>query len=100
MPELSNRRRADYWALVRRWGETRRRSLDASLARYTLLPYNDAMSRQWAEISAHRRRLGKPIECGDAWIAASALRHSATLLTHNAKDYSDVENLRVVSHCS
>jgi predicted nucleic acid-binding protein len=39
-------------------------------------------------------------ETGDAWIAASALRYDATLLTHNGQDYADIPNLRVVSHGS
>jgi len=88
------------WALVRRWGEARRQSLESTFKRYTVLPYDDAMSRAWADLTAHRRRLGRPIETGDAWIAASALRHDATLLTHNAKDYADIPNLRILSHGS
>lgn len=89
-----------YWALVRRWGEPRQRSLDASLARYILFPYDDAMSRHWAEVTAHRRRLGRPIECGDAWIAAAALRHRILLITHNARDYENIPGLKLLSHGS
>jgi tRNA(fMet)-specific endonuclease VapC len=88
------------WALIRRWGDTRRRSLDAALARYTVLPYDDAMAHAWAHLTAHRRRLGRPIETGDAWIAASALRHNATVLTHNGQHYADIPDLRLVSHGS
>ena len=36
--------------------------------------YDDAMSQQWAEVMAVRRQGGRPIDCGDAWIAATALR--------------------------
>ena len=32
------------WALVRRWGEPRRQSLDASVARCLVLPFDDALS--------------------------------------------------------
>jgi tRNA(fMet)-specific endonuclease VapC len=88
------------WALVRRWGEPRRRSLESAFARYTVLPYDDRMSQHWAELTAHRRRIGRPIETGDAWIAASALRYDGTLLTHNAQHFSNVPNLRIVSHAS
>jgi len=28
---------------------------------------------------------GRPIECGDAWIAATAIRYGLPLLTHNAR---------------
>lgn len=86
------------WALVRRWGEARSRSLEMAFARYAVLPYDDAMSHNWAQLTAHRRRMGRPIETGDAWIAASALRHGATLLTHNGQDYADIPDLHIVSH--
>lgn len=86
------------WALARRWGEGRRQNLDASMARCVVLPYDDELSRRWAEITAHRRQIGRPIECGDAWIAATALRHEIALLTHNAADYDDVPALTVISH--
>jgi tRNA(fMet)-specific endonuclease VapC len=87
-----------HWALVRRWGEARRQSLDASLGRCLVLPYDDAMSRHWAEVTAHRRRVGRPIECGDAWIAAGAVRHGLPLLTHNAGDYADIPGLQLICH--
>ena len=89
-----------YWALARRWGDARGLSLEASLARCLVFPYDDAMSRLWAEVSAFRRRIGRPIECGDAWIAAAALRHHAVLLTHNARHYADIPDLLLVSHGS
>jgi tRNA(fMet)-specific endonuclease VapC len=88
------------WALVRRWGDARRRSLELAVARYAILPYDDAMSEAWAQLTAHRRRLGRRIETGDAWIAATAVRHELPLPTHNATDYSDVPNLQIVSHGS
>jgi predicted nucleic acid-binding protein len=55
------------------------------------------MSRLWAELSAHRRQTGRPIECGDAWIAATALRHGAPLITHNRKHFEGIPGLMVIS---
>jgi predicted nucleic acid-binding protein len=88
------------WALLRRWGKARQRELDLLLEQFVVLPYDFAMAQHWAEITAHRRRLGRPIDCGDCWIAASALRHKLTLLTHNGQDYADIPNLQFVSHAS
>jgi tRNA(fMet)-specific endonuclease VapC len=88
------------WALVRRWGSSRREALDSLLDQFVVLPYDSIMAQHWADITAHRRRLGRPIDCGDAWIAASALRHQATLLTHNARDYADIPQLSLVSRGS
>lgn len=87
-----------YWGITRNWGDRRLRNLEDSLKRYILFPYDDAISRHWAELSAHRRRVGRPIECGDAWIAATALRHGLILLTHNPRDYLDIPDLRMISH--
>jgi tRNA(fMet)-specific endonuclease VapC len=87
-----------YWGNVRRWGEARRHSLDLCLGRYVVLPYDDAMSQQWADVTAARRRIGKPISCGDAWIAATALRHGLPLVTHNASDYAELPGLQIICH--
>ncbi len=88
------------WALVRHWGSTRREALDSLLNQLVVLPYDSMMAQHWADITAHRRRLGRPIDCGDAWIAASALRHAASLVTHNAKDYAGIPGLNLISHGS
>lgn len=86
------------WALIRRWGPARQAAMDALLEHFVVLRYDAAMAQYWAEVTAHRRRLGHPIESGDAWIAASALRHGITLFSHNAADYRDIPGLIVVSH--
>ena len=85
-----------YWAVISNWGEPRRQSLELSLARCIVLAYDDSMTRHWAEISAHRRSVGKPILCGDAWIAATAVRHGLPLLTHNGDDYGQISGLTIV----
>lgn len=85
------------WAIVNRWGSSRRDALETLLGHFIVLPYDSQMAQHWADITAHRRALGRPINCGDAWIAASALRHDATLLTHNAKDYESIPGLKVIS---
>jgi predicted nucleic acid-binding protein len=88
------------WALIRRWGSSRREALDSLLDQFVVLSYDSIMAQHWADVTAHRRRLGRPIDCGDAWIAASALRHGASLLTHNARDYANVPGLNLISHGS
>lgn len=86
------------WAVTRRWGEARRQSLHAVLRRYVILPYDFEMARTWATIAAERARTGKPISCGDCWIAASAVRHGLPLVTHNQGDFSHITGLTVISH--
>jgi len=56
------------------------------------------MTDRWAEISSQRQRLGRPIACGDCWIAAAALRYDLILITHNRAHYDDIPGLRLASH--
>ncbi len=36
----------------------------------------------WAEVTVAAQARGFRIECADAWIAATALRHDVPLVTH------------------
>jgi len=85
------------WAIQRRWGSPRREALAAALRHCVILPFDAALTDLWAEIAAHRASRGKPIECGDCWIAATAVRHGISLITHNASHYADIPRLTVVT---
>lgn len=85
------------WTLIRNWGPTRLAALESLFQRFVVIPYDAAMAQHWAEITAHRRRIGKPIDCGDAWIASTARRHGVLLISHNAKHYADVPELQVAT---
>lgn len=86
------------WSIKRNWGEKRRESLAQVLKHYVVLPYDDGMAEAWAEVAVARERTGRPIACGDCWIAAAALRHNIPLLTHNGKDFADVPGLTLITH--
>lgn len=49
-----------------------------------VLAADDASSRLYAEIVAELQRTGRPLPTNDLWIAASALREGATVLTFDA----------------
>ena len=66
----------------------RRESLDALLEVIHILPFDERA----ASASAGMRGLG-PI---DTLIAGTALAHSATLVTHNTKEFSRVRGLRLL----
>lgn len=86
------------WAIERKWGRDRRAGLDRALGHYLILPYDAQMADAWARTTAGRKRMGQPIECGDAWIAAAALRYDIRLLTHKSRHYRDIPGLKLVTH--
>ena len=73
---------------------TRRDELDAQVRAIfdsdfagRVLPFDSAAAREFAAISAERRRIGKEIKLPDAQIAAIVRAHGATLATRNVGDF-------------
>lgn len=85
------------WAYVRNWGIRKLTEMEEQLHRYVIVPFDNELCRQWASIAVQRQRIGRPISVQDAWIAATALRHSCPLVTHNRNDFSDITGLEVIS---
>jgi tRNA(fMet)-specific endonuclease VapC len=85
------------WAYVRNWGDRKLTRLEEQLHGYVIVPFDNELCKQWASISVQRQRLGRPLSVQDAWIAATALRHSCPLVTHNGADFSDIAGLEVIS---
>ena len=68
--------------------------LDAFLAPFTSLPFDDAAARKCAEIRRELERSGSSIGPHDLQIAAIALQHGLTLVTHNTGEFSRIPGLR------
>jgi tRNA(fMet)-specific endonuclease VapC len=82
------------WPLSRNWGEPRIAALREHLRSYVVLPYDDAMSWEWARIMS---RKGQPISLADAWIAATAVRHGLPLITHNPRHFQSIAGLEIIT---
>ena len=82
------------WPFERGWGEARIQELLAHLSAYVVLPPDERMTWTWARIMGKK---GWPIAVGDGWIAATAIRHSLPLLTHNARNFQHVDGLRLIT---
>jgi tRNA(fMet)-specific endonuclease VapC len=82
------------WPLERAWSEWRVAALIEHLRGYAVMPYDDSMSWEWAKLMS---RKGRPISPGDAWIAATALAYGASLVTHNARHFAEIDGLEVLS---
>ena len=57
------------------------------------LPFDDACAEQAGQIRSELERVGTPLGPMDLLIAATALEFGATLITHNAREFSRVPGL-------
>ncbi len=59
------------------------------------LPIDPAVADEWAWIVAELRQSGRRAPVNDVWIAATAIRHSMTVITRDS-DYAAIPGLEVV----
>ena len=86
-----------YGAEKARWGTQKRLKLETTLRNFLVIPYDYEIAKTYARILVDCERSGRPISSNDAWIAACAVRHSVPLVTHNAKDFESVSDLRLIT---
>jgi|SRR5436190_6021855 len=60
---------------------------DAVAKTIVCLPWDAAVSRQWAKLVVALRKKGKPVPLLDGMIAATALEHGLTVATRNVSDF-------------
>lgn len=84
-------------AYSRNWGDQRLARLEERIRAHVIVPFDNELCKQWATICVQRQRLGRPISVQDAWIAATALRHDCSLVTHNRDDFDHIAGLKVIS---
>ncbi len=73
-----------------------RAAVDALLAPFISLPFNDVAAKQFALIRHLLESTGVMIGPYDAQIAAIAIANSCTLVTHNVAEFNRVPGLTVV----
>jgi tRNA(fMet)-specific endonuclease VapC len=69
--------------------------LDVFLAPFSSLPFDDRCARKCAEIRRGLERTGERIGPHDLQIAAIALQHDLTLVTHNTREFGRISSLRL-----
>ncbi|HEX6153258.1 MAG TPA: PIN domain-containing protein [Solirubrobacterales bacterium] len=62
---------------------------------YPLLPVGPEIASCFARIAAAERSRGRRLRRHDTWIAATAMKHGAAVLTQDA-DFSGFENVEVI----
>lgn len=69
--------------------------VDQFVAGFVSLPFNDVVARVYARVRYDLETRGLPIGENDYQIAAIALVHDLTLVTHNTREFSRVTGLRL-----
>lgn len=77
--------------------DKRSAQLDALLEQITVIGFAENEAEVAAKIRADLEKTGTPIGPLDTLIAATALAHNATLITHNLKEFTRVNGLKVES---
>ena len=69
--------------------------LDLFLNPFTSVPFDDQCARRCAELRAELESKGNVIGPHDLQIAAIALQHQLTLVTHNSREFSRISGLKL-----
>ena len=83
------------WALRAKAPPNRLQSLTDLLDDLTTLDVTETVGRRFGEVRATLLDAGKPAPNLDLFIAATALAHDLTLVTHNVQDFRNVPGLRI-----
>ena len=75
----------------------REANIEKYLADFAVLDFDIPCARQWAQCAAELRAKGLPIGPNDLLIAATALRHGYGVATFNAREFSRIPNLTVIT---
>ena len=59
----------------------------------TVLPFDDRVAEEHARIRADLAAIGQPIGPYDVIIAATAMAHGLTVVTHNTREFARVHGL-------
>jgi tRNA(fMet)-specific endonuclease VapC len=62
---------------------------------FACLPFDEASSDPYAQTRCHLEKIGQPIGPYDLQIAAIALQHGLTMVTHNLAEFSRIPGLAV-----
>ncbi len=85
------------WPKYKGWGETKTKQLESRIARAGVIPYDEELCRVYGDVRAQTLKMGRPVPDNDLWIAATAIRHSIPLISHNRKHYDEIPGLVLIS---
>ena len=80
------------------FGDIRHPACAAMLARFDILPIDEATAHQYAVITRYLRESNQLIGANDLWIAAAAMAHAMPLVTNNSIHFSRIPGLSLVGY--
>ena len=72
-----------------------RKIVESYLASFPTLHTDTAAAKKYGQIRQKLQAKGTPIGMNDLWIAAQAITHKMTLVTHNTREFSRVDGLKL-----
>lgn len=63
----------------------------------TVIPFDMVLCETYADLKAKTKKAGSPVPDNDLWIAATAVRHSIPLVSHNRRNFDDIPELWFIS---
>jgi tRNA(fMet)-specific endonuclease VapC len=85
------------WTIRRRWNARRLAAFEQRLKAAVIVPYDLDLCKTYGKLRAALLDKGRPIAANDLWIAASAVRHSIPLITHNSSHSASIRGLKVIT---
>ena len=85
------------WSRHRGWGSAKTAEMERRIGLTGVIPYDMALCQTYAELNAKLLKAGRPMRDNDLWIAATAIRHSIPLISHNRKHYDAIPDLVLIS---
>jgi len=80
------------------FGDIHHPACAAMLARFDILPMDQATAHHYAVTTRHLRVKNQLIGANDHWIAAAALAHAMPLVTNNSDHFGRIPGLLVVGY--
>jgi predicted nucleic acid-binding protein len=86
-----------FGARKRKWGSAKIAELDRRIQAAVIVPYDRELCDTYADLKVKLETAGRPVADNDLWIAASAVRHNAPLISNNRKHYEHIPDLVLIS---
>jgi len=84
------------WPKVRNWGPQKIAELHSRINLVQIIPYDMRLCETYADLKDKITRAGSPVPDNDLWIAATAVRHSIPLVSHNRRNFDDIPGLVLI----